>query len=340
MEHLLTYVAAERSRFRARLLRWYRVNHRSLPWRQTSDPYRIWVSEVMLQQTRVAAVLEHYRAFLDRFPDVSSLAAAPLAEVLAAWSGLGYYRRARSLHTAAREIAHHHGGVLPDNVKDLLLLPGFGPYTAAAVASIAFARPAAVLDGNVERVLRRLLGISDGNTKNLWNVAETLLSRRSPGNFNQAMMELGATVCLPGEPHCLVCPVTRWCATRGSLPNRRQPLRTSREIAVLLAQKKGSVLLVRRPESESVMPGLWELPPAARTHAAGGAEPVLVVRHAIMHTIYRVTVLKGQPPRHSGPEWDAKWIAEWIDAQQAFKLPLTGLARKILRRVLSPEAKD
>ncbi len=333
MGHILICVSAERSRFRACLLRWYRVHRRSLPWRHTSDPYRIWVSEIMLQQTRVAAVLEHYRVFLQRFPDISTLATAPLADVLAAWSGLGYYRRARSLHAAARQVAQDNGGQLPRTVEHLLLLPGFGRYTAAAVASIAFGQPAAVLDGNVERVLRRLLGTSDGNTKQLWNVAETLLSRRSPGDFNQAMMELGATVCLPGEPLCNACPVKHWCATRGSLPNRPQPLRTSREIAVLLARKKGSVLLVRRPESASVMPGLWELPPAGQTHSANGAAPVLVVRHAIMQTTYRVTVLKGRPLRQPG----AKWAAKWVDEQQAFRLPLTGLARKILRRVLSTE---
>ncbi len=316
----------ERNRFRTCLLRWYRRHRRPLPWRQTSDPYCIWISEVMLQQTRVAAVLEHYRAFLQRFPDVPRLAAAPLSEVLAAWSGLGYYRRARSLHAAAREIMQKHGGRLPTKLEQLLLLPGFGRYTAAAVASIAFAQPEAVLDGNVERVLRRLLGTSDANTKSLWAAAELLLSRRVPGDFNQAMMELGATVCLPAGPNCSVCPVKRWCATRGKLPARRQPLRTSREIAVLLARSRGHVLLRRRPESASVMPGLWELPELDKNLHFDSSAEVLTVRHAIMNTAYVVTVIAGRAPRATE--------AQWVPYSRIFELPLTGLARKVLSRML------
>jgi A/G-specific adenine glycosylase len=332
MRDLLQLDAAARSRFRGRLLRWYRSHRRPLPWRQTTDPYRIWVSEIMLQQTRVAAVLEHYRAFLARFPNIAALAAAPLADVLAAWSGLGYYRRARSLHAAAIQIAQEYGGHLPRTCTELLVLPGFGRYTAAAVASIAFQQPAAVMDGNVERVLRRLLGISDANTKMLWNVAEMLLSRRYPGDFNQAMMELGATVCLPGEPACENCPVKFCCVTRGSLPRGPRPLRNSREIAVILAQKNGKLLLVQRSETESVMPGLWELPPAKTGHGSDpgeGGPALLVVHHSIMRTAYRVRVFAGQPPRCCG--------AKWVKEGDAMRLPLTGLARKILRSVLTAE---
>jgi A/G-specific adenine glycosylase len=326
MNYSLDRDAAERVRFRSRLLRWYRTNRRDLPWRQTSDPYHIWVSEIMLQQTRVAAVLGHYRTIVERFPDVSTLAAAPLTDVLAAWSGLGYYRRARSLHAAAIQITQSHRGQIPRTLEELLLLPGFGRYTAAAVASIAFAKPTAVLDGNVERVLRRLMGTSDANTKVLWSVAQMLLSRRSPGDFNQAMMELGATVCFPRDPDCRSCPVKPWCATRGKLPGKRQPLRNSREITVILARKQGKVLLLRRPESESVMPGLWELPPAP---TVSGSEPLFVVRHAIMQTNFRVTVIAGLPHKRGG--------AQWVNEREALRLPLTGLARKILRRVLPLE---
>jgi A/G-specific adenine glycosylase len=275
-------------------------------------------------------VLEHYRRFLRRFPTVQKLASARESSVLAAWSGLGYYRRARSLHAAAIQIAQEHAGQLPKTSTELLVLPGFGRYTAAAVASIAFQQPAAVMDGNVERVLRRLLGISDANTKILWNAAETLLSRRYPGDFNQAMMELGATICLPGEPACENCPVKFCCVTRGSLPRGPRPLRNSREIAVMLARKKGKLLLVQRSGTESVMPGLWELPPAEVDSGAGQSDPALfMVRHSIMQTTFRVRVFAGQPLRCCG--------AEWVKEADAVRLPLTGLARKILRRVLKPE---
>ena len=198
------------------LLAWYDGNARDLPWRQDRDPYRVWLSEVMLQQTRVGAVLEHYRRFLQRFPTVQKLAAAREASVLAAWSGLGYYRRARMLHAAAKAITKKHAGKIPDTVAGLRDLPGIGRYTAAAIASIAFNVPAAVVDGNVERVLGRVsgAGLAEGD---LWQTAEDLLSHDRPGDFNQAMMELGATVCLPRQPLCLACPVRDLCATRGSL---------------------------------------------------------------------------------------------------------------------------
>ena len=216
---------------RQRLLAWYANNRRDLPWRRSADPYRIWLSEIMLQQTRVAAVLDHYRAFLARFPTVEQLAAAPLSSVLAAWSGLGYYRRARALHRAARQIVERHGSRLPRTLPELRALPGVGRYTSAALASIAFGVPAAAVDGNVERVFSRLLaapnhagepssppalhGRSPESPKRLdcWALAEALLDRRRPGDWNQALMELGATVCLPRQPQCGRCPLKRWCAT-------------------------------------------------------------------------------------------------------------------------------
>src|SRR6266853_4739327 len=200
---------------RRALLRWYDQHRRDLPWRETRDPYRIWLSEIMLQQTRVAAVLEHYRIFLERFPNVQALAAASEDAVLAAWSGLGYYRRARMLHRAAQQIAKQHGGRFPQNSETLLALPGIGRYTAAAIASIAFAEPIAVVDGNVERVLQRFVGINL-TTPQIWQHAQALLADSRPGDFNQAMMELGATVCVPREPRCPMCPVRRWCVTQQS----------------------------------------------------------------------------------------------------------------------------
>lgn len=331
MGHVPTLNPAQRGKFRSRLLRWFQQHQRPLPWRKDCDAYRVWVSEIMLQQTRVAAVLEHYGRFLERFPNVHALAAAPLEEVLSAWSGLGYYRRARGIHAAAREIVSHYGGELPRTAAGLIKLPGFGRYTAAAVASIAFGEPCAVLDGNVERVLRRLLGAANNDsgwsTSSLWQQAEMLLSHRSPGNFNQAMMELGALVCLPGEPRCGACPVSDWCATRGSgKPGPRTERRTA-EAVVLVARKNGSIFLVQRPESVSVMPGLWELPQPQK----GSEEkqrPLMKLRHAIMNTDYRVEVVSGGAPRST----KGRWVAE----KEASLLPLTGLTRKILRRL--PEA--
>ena len=201
-------------RFRAHLLAWYDTNARDLPWRKDRDPYRVWVSEIMLQQTRVAAVIEHYHEFLRRFPTVQKLAAAREASVLAAWSGLGYYRRARMLHAAAKMVAKELGGQFPATAAALRDLPGIGRYTAAAIASIAFGEPAAVVDGNVERVLDRFCGetMSDEQT---WHTAGQLLDPKRPGDFNQAMMELGATVCTPRAPSCLACPIVELCATRG-----------------------------------------------------------------------------------------------------------------------------
>ncbi len=205
-----------RKLFRERLLLWYEANARDLPWRRDRDPYRVWLSEVMLQQTRVAAVVDHYQRFLKRFPTIEKLAAAREASVLAVWSGLGYYRRARMLHAASKKIVTEHSGKFPESSAALRTLPGIGRYTAAAIASIAFDEPIAVVDGNVERVLQRVLGkrLAD---EEIWKVAQELITERKPGDSNQAMMELGATVCLPRQPKCLACPVLELCATHGEL---------------------------------------------------------------------------------------------------------------------------
>ncbi|HEX9110011.1 MAG TPA: A/G-specific adenine glycosylase, partial [Terriglobales bacterium] len=201
--------------FRRALLRWYDKHRRDLPWRKTHDAYRIWLSEIMLQQTRVAAVLEHYRLFLERFPNLEALASAPEDAVLAAWSGLGYYRRARMLHQCAKELVTLQGGRFPQNAEALRTLPGIGRYTAAAIASIAFDEPIAVVDGNVERVVQRLTGCNL-TQQQVWQQAQSILSASRPGDFNQSMMELGATVCLPRDPKCPACPVRKWCVTQQS----------------------------------------------------------------------------------------------------------------------------
>jgi A/G-specific adenine glycosylase len=275
--------------FSSRLLRWYDAHARDLPWRKSRDPYRVWLSEIMLQQTRVAAVLEHYRVFLRRFPTVQKLAAARESTVLALWSGLGYYRRARMLHAAAKLVVKEHGGHFPKTSDSLRQLPGVGRYTAAAIASIAFAEPVAVVDGNVERVLSRFFGkqVDEGAT---WTAAEDLLDRNRPGDANQAPMELGATVCLPREPKCPLCPVSDFCVSRGDLPRASRPLpQTKREIHVGLARRNGEVFLRQRSKAESLMPGMWELPPLSGQQ---DGKALLSLRHSITVTDYSVRVLE------------------------------------------------
>jgi A/G-specific adenine glycosylase len=307
------------SRLRAASLSWYDRSHRDLPWRSTRDPYRIWVSEIMLQQTRVAAVLLHYEKFLRRFPTVRKLADARESLVLAEWSGLGYYRRARNLHAAAKIIARQWRGKFPQTAEQWRELPGIGRYTAAAIASIAFNEPVAVLDGNVKRVLRRLLGGTRQNA-NLWNAAEEFLDRARPGDFNQAMMELGATVCLPAEPRCSECPIHALCRTRGRGSTSNGKLRQhKREIAYSLARRNGSVLLVQRSKKHPLMPGMWELPEAVNDSPENR---LFSVKHSITVTDFTVRVLSGL--RQSG--------GKWVNVSRLGSLPLTGLTRKILRR--------
>jgi A/G-specific adenine glycosylase len=307
--------------FQKSLLAWYDRNKRPLPWRGSRDPYRVWLSEIMLQQTRVAAVLDHYQRFFRRFPSVRKLAAARSATVLAAWSGLGYYRRARMMHAAARQIVREHGGQFPDTVEGLHSLPGIGRYTAAAVASIAFDRPAAVVDGNVERILQRVSGeASHGET--LWESAQALLSLERPGDFNQAMMELGATVCIPRQPKCLLCPIAGFCATRGELPDRPAGAsQRKRTVQYVLSRSGKKVMLVQRDLKKTLMPGMWELPEYEHQN---GANVLFTLRHSITNTDYHVRVVEGASPEIGE--------AVWVEQRRVPTLPLTGLARKILRR--------
>src|SRR5579872_1226028 len=235
-------------RFQQRLLEWFDRHKRDLPWRRDRDPYRIWLSEIMLQQTRVAAVVDHYQRFLQRFPSIEKLASARESSVLAAWSGLGYYRRARMLHAASKKIVKQYGGNFPRRTEDLLALPGIGRYTAAAIASIAFDEPIAVVDGNVERVLKRVRGKNLAGEQ-LWSAAAEFLDRGRPGDFNQALMELGAVLCSPRQPQCLLCPVSDLCVTRGELQRPAKGTRqTKREIGYALASRNGTILLVQRPK--------------------------------------------------------------------------------------------
>ncbi len=304
--------------FRASLLDWYDSNKRDLPWRRTSDPYRIWLSEIMLQQTRVGAVLDHYRRFLERFPDVHALARAREQSVLAAWSGLGYYRRARNLHACAKVVSSERNGRFPSTVDELRELPGIGRYTAAAIASIAFHQPSAVVDGNVERVLQRVTGNAELSSSETWEVAERLLSPDRPGDFNQAMMELGATVCLPKEPKCLTCPIVKFCATRGAHARERKEERNVLELSLGWAVQNGSVWLVQRSKTVSLMPGMWELPKIE----PNGHAPIARFKHSILDTDYKVSLFAIEETSGNG---------RWISQTRLPTMALTGLARKILR---------
>jgi len=336
--------------FRRRLMNWYRAHARELPWRGVSDPYRTWVSEVMLQQTRVAAVIEHYEDFLRRFPTIVALALASEEKVLAAWSGLGYYRRARMLHKAAKFIVEERGGVLPRTSAELRTLPGIGEYTCAAIASIAFGESIAVVDGNVERVLVRLTGRPEVGTaaerQFVHDQAKALVPKRrmngkcnAAGDHNQAMMELGATICLPKAPMCLHCPVFGMCRTRGEHVTPPRAAQKSRPAAYLLSLRKSGtmteVLLEKRAEDVSLMPGMYELPPLSQD-AVEGREPMLRVRHAITNTNYYVQVFAASGPGDRGLRRAVpagKDDLEWVRTSRLGGMPLTGLARKVLQRL-------
>jgi A/G-specific adenine glycosylase len=310
------------SRLSGTLLAWYDLHARDLPWRANRDPYRVWLSEIMLQQTRVAAVIGHYHEFLQRFPTVEKLAAAREASVLAAWSGLGYYRRARMMHAAAKVIVHEHDGRFPQNAQALQSLPGIGRYTAAAIASIAFGEPVAVVDGNVERVLQRVAGRRLAK-EDMWAAANDLLDKNRPGDFNQAMMELGAVVCSPRVPACLTCPVTGLCATRGELTATTKPeAQKKRDIHYALHVRNAEVFLVQRRRDASLMAGMWELPEASEMN--GKNSPAFTLRHSITVTDYTVRVWRNSV----SPVIGGKWIA----TGRLPKVALTGLARKILRK--------
>ncbi len=328
------------------LLTWYDQKRRPLPWRDSKDPYRIWISEIMLQQTRVTTVIERYTKFLRRFPTVKKLAAARESSVLAEWTGLGYYRRARNLHAAAKIIAQDKHKKFPRTAESLRALPGIGRYTAAAIASIAFNEPVAVVDGNVERVLTRVLGTSlsevnksdvipsrkaarnlllAGSARtpaqlkrpNLWTTAQSLLDPARPGDFNQSMMELGATVCLPRHPQCHSCPIKKFCRTRGEGASKPVRLRQQKkEITCSLTRRADSVLLIQRPKDESLMPGMWELPQVPNTSDS----PLFSLSHSITVTNFAVRVTAS-----------TRATGQWVPLTRLHSLPLTGLAQKILR---------
>jgi A/G-specific adenine glycosylase len=265
---------AQLKAFQKQLLRWFRANKRDLPWRASRDPYRVWVAEVMLQQTRIAAVMPYYDRFLKSLPDVESLASAPISEILKLWSGLGYYSRARNLHRAAREIVQHHGGKFPRTLDVALKLPGIGRYTAGAVLSIAYDAPLSVLDGNVARVLARLRAVrGDLRQPRRWrelaNTAQNWLARNAPGDWNQALMELGEVICTPQIPRCMICPVSKSCrayklglADKIPAPRVKRASVRMRIAAAILRDPRGRTILVKDPGAHDhvLFSRMWQFP--------------------------------------------------------------------------------
>lgn len=343
---------------RASLLGWYRRVRRDLPWRRDADDYRVWVSEVMLQQTTVRAVAPYFERFLARFPTVHALAVAGEEDVLAAWSGLGYYHRARNLHRGARHVVERHGGRFPRSVEAALAVPGVGPYTAGAVLSIAYGEPVAALDGNVRRVTARLFAVTEEGPRGdaaCRTHARELLETRAPGDWNQAVMELGATVCTPRRPRCGGCPVAGHCRAhaRGeeaSFPRartRRAPVQVT--VAAAIVERHGRVLLVRRAEGR-LMGRLWEIPQTSlEGGGAAGLEAELRERHGLhveagallaraAHAItfrrirleaYRAR-LRGRPPADSDR-------FRWVAREEVSGLAVSSLTHKVLRATAVPQ---
>ncbi|HLJ15759.1 MAG TPA: A/G-specific adenine glycosylase [Bryobacteraceae bacterium] len=321
-----------------KLKQWYRRAKRDLPWRNTRDPYRIWISEIMLQQTRVAAALPYYERFLAKFPGVESLAAAAEPELLAAWAGLGYYARARNLQKAARLIVE--GGGFPRDYESLCELPGVGSYTAAAISSIAFGLPYAVLDGNVARVLARVLNESGDirslkTRQRLQAAADEFLDRREPALFNQALMELGATICLPRQPQCHVCPIAPECEARRLGRQAELPVRAKQNATVflhktlLIVQRHGRILVRQRPAASSIMPGFWDLPESCELPEAVEGSSIGLFRHSVTYRNYTFTVRLGK--LQIGSVGGLPQGFRWISASRLHEIPLSTTAKKGIR---------
>ncbi|GAB4225742.1 MAG: A/G-specific adenine glycosylase [Methyloligellaceae bacterium] len=354
--------AAQRDAFLSSLMGWYDWSARALPWRVPpgveADPYKVWLSEIMLQQTTVKTVIPYYKAFIRRWPDVAALAAAELDDILRMWAGLGYYSRARNLHKCARAVMEHYGGRFPAAEDELLKLPGIGAYTAAAIAAIAFGRRATVVDGNVERVIARLFALEEPLPRvrpRLRALAERLTPELRPGDYAQAMMDLGATICTPRSPGCLICPVAAHCAARARgmadrLPRReaarQKPLRHG--MAFFVLRSDGSVLLRRRAE-QGLLGGMMEVPTSAWTEGAALPEQALAqaplalrwtrlqepVRHIFTHFRLELTVCCGMAQMKdellpaARPE-----CCIWVARQQLHEQALPSLMSKVVAHAL------
>ncbi len=337
------------------LLNWYRDHYRSLPWRDTHDPYRIWVSEIMLQQTQVATVIPYYERFLKRFPTVKSLGNAPIDEVLKLWEGLGYYRRARQMHAAAQKIIVEHNGVFPQTFESVLELPGIGRYTAGAILSFAFDRRLPIVEANTLRLYSRLIKLTEppqsrAGQLQLWEFAEKILPEVHPGQMNQALMELGSQVCTPREPACLLCPLSEWCGARKAGLQDQIPGRVKKityeavtEYALAIRDRQRRVWLRQRTATER-WAGLWDFPrytPESLTEYDAGAtaavgfevtvkERLATLQHGV--TRYRITLhldeaeIVGRTPRKQS-------TAGWYEVAQVAELALTTPARRLMKYV-------
>lgn len=348
------------ARFRRALLAWYTRSARPLPWRNTADPYRIWISEIMLQQTTVAAVVPYFERFLRRFPSLEALAVAPEEEVLRVWEGLGYYSRARNIHAAARTIVDEHEGQFPDDVAALMGLPGIGRYTAGAIASFAFDRQAPIVEANTLRLYCRLLGFrgdprAAAGRKILWDFAGRIVPHKRPGLFNQALMELGATLCKPENPNCSRCPVRASCAAFTNGWQNEIPVSAERaaptpvtEIAVAVRRGKRYLLLKRPPGQRWA--GLWDFvrfawPNSNRVsptllesamHKQTGLEveiqeAVAEIRHSV--TRFRITLCCYTAQWIGGEPNDSCHDFRWVTARQIVHLPLSVTGRRLARRL-------
>lgn len=359
--------SAEFSSFRRKLLAWYRCHARDLPWRRTTDPYHIWISEIMLQQTTVAAVIPYFERFLAQFPTVAELAAAPENEILRLWEGLGYYSRARNLHRAAKVVTEHYDGCFPQDILSLQALPGIGRYTAGAIASFAFDAAAPIVEANTLRLYSRLLGY-DGDPRSkegqsiLWGFAESILPRTKPGRLNQALMELGGSVCLPREPHCESCPVQQHCrafrdGTQATIPRAKSKTVITEITEASVAIQNGTKFLLRRRTSEERWAGLWDFvrfetehPPKAinleqvvasvkeKTGLTVELGPQLLeLKHGV--TRYRITLKCFTAIKRDGQllkqeEW------KWVHAKQFDSYALSVTARQFAKQLQQITSKE
>ena len=347
------------------LLDWFRADARDLPWRRTRDPYAVWLAEIILQQTRIDQGLPYYERFIEAYPSVTALAAAPLDAVMKLWEGLGYYSRARNLHRAAKMVVNEYGGRFPYTAAALKKLPGVGDYTAGAIASIAFGQREPVVDGNVKRVLARLYAVAESidsapTTRRLWEIAWELVPAEAPGDFNQALMELGARVCAPRNPMCGECPARRWCRAREEGAQDALPVRTAKKAAphqeriVAVIERRGRLLIGRRPPN-GLLGGLWEFPNGeispgesheaalvrtARETAGLAITPegcIAAVDHAYTHLrvtlhVYRCSAHPGKPEAGGGHT-----ALKWVFPSQFDRYAFPGAHHKFLARLARPE---
>lgn len=333
----------EKSEWPAALLRWFDANRRDLPWRESKprDPYHVWISEIMLQQTRTEAVKPYFNAWMERFPHISDLAAAEEDEVLHAWQGLGYYSRARNIHRAAREIAEKYGGKMPKEPEVIRSLPGIGEYTAGAVASIAYGEKTPAVDGNVLRVYARLYAVEDDilksrGRKRIAALAEETIPADRPGDFNEALMDLGAEVCIPKRPRCAACPLRMWCEAAARGLEEALPVRTKKKpqavfyAACGLLEKNGAYLMHRRPPS-GMLANMWEFPMALAENEGESAERLeallsghagekrWALTHVFTHRIWHMRAYEmtgGTAPE--GEDW------RWFTPEEMRVIPLAG----------------